>query len=569
MADISKWSATADNNSEAAPNGWPEGMLRSDVNNAAREMMAAIRTFYAAAEFVNVHDTTGDSWSPVKNADTVVQLEPDNAQTTDISGRFPAGTRFRLLSSSTYYYGFVVTSGFSTPNTTVTVAFDVATDVVPATIDNFEICPLRDALGKTAYYPTGATTGQEPPQVPTIDDLGDGATLDQGSGNGFDADTVDGQHASDLIAAVSGNARNQVYNGEFMIWQRGTSITADTTSGRIYTNDNDNYCADRWKILSGVSTTPTNDIADYSRDTASPPTGYWSYLTMTGATVPANARAGIFQILEARDSASLIGSTAVSMGMEFKRTGSIGFARFMLLGWTGTADSITYPDPISNWEAAGDATGPTFQSGWTKLMDSGQTAVDVTWARETLENIDISGTGGVTNLAILIYIDDGAWNTLDTLSVTGIKIEAGTVAGSYQRISAAEELSRCQRYFLSSFSDGSAPRRAAGIAEAITGRSGFSGSTSPYYHVLDIPWKYPTEMYQIPTVTGFNAVADNANEVVLKPVAGTTSDYASLSSWTQTLSTRQMSLWYAINGGYPPPIPQATIYLGVTLDAEF
>lgn len=45
MSEIqsSDFSETAANNNAAAPNGWPEGQLGSSVNNAARELMAAIK----------------------------------------------------------------------------------------------------------------------------------------------------------------------------------------------------------------------------------------------------------------------------------------------------------------------------------------------------------------------------------------------------------------------------------------------------------------------------------------------------------------------------------------------
>lgn len=45
MAEIqtSTWSETAGSNTAAAPDGWPEGMTYAAVNNAAREMMAALK----------------------------------------------------------------------------------------------------------------------------------------------------------------------------------------------------------------------------------------------------------------------------------------------------------------------------------------------------------------------------------------------------------------------------------------------------------------------------------------------------------------------------------------------
>jgi hypothetical protein len=43
MSDISTWSTTATNNNAAPPDGFPEGMAPSAVNNSCREMMAAIK----------------------------------------------------------------------------------------------------------------------------------------------------------------------------------------------------------------------------------------------------------------------------------------------------------------------------------------------------------------------------------------------------------------------------------------------------------------------------------------------------------------------------------------------
>lgn len=41
-SEVSTWSTTSDNNNSSPPNGWPEGMNYSQVNNSAREMMGAI-----------------------------------------------------------------------------------------------------------------------------------------------------------------------------------------------------------------------------------------------------------------------------------------------------------------------------------------------------------------------------------------------------------------------------------------------------------------------------------------------------------------------------------------------
>lgn len=43
MSDVSSWYPAAASNTAAAPDGWPEGMSPADVNNCAREMMAAVK----------------------------------------------------------------------------------------------------------------------------------------------------------------------------------------------------------------------------------------------------------------------------------------------------------------------------------------------------------------------------------------------------------------------------------------------------------------------------------------------------------------------------------------------
>lgn len=47
MADVSTWSTTAGSNNSSSPDGFPENMAPSGVNDSAREVMAAIATWYA------------------------------------------------------------------------------------------------------------------------------------------------------------------------------------------------------------------------------------------------------------------------------------------------------------------------------------------------------------------------------------------------------------------------------------------------------------------------------------------------------------------------------------------
>lgn len=59
MSDIINWDTVAANNNATPPDGFPEGMNYSSVNNAARELMAAIRRWYDDVQAVG--QTVGGS----------------------------------------------------------------------------------------------------------------------------------------------------------------------------------------------------------------------------------------------------------------------------------------------------------------------------------------------------------------------------------------------------------------------------------------------------------------------------------------------------------------------------
>src|SRR5215470_3877943 len=56
----SNWNETDDNNSTAAPDGWPEGMAPSGINNSGRAMMGATKRWWNK---INAVKTTGGTTS--------------------------------------------------------------------------------------------------------------------------------------------------------------------------------------------------------------------------------------------------------------------------------------------------------------------------------------------------------------------------------------------------------------------------------------------------------------------------------------------------------------------------
>lgn len=162
MSNISAWSSTAASNNAASPNGFPENMLPSGVNDSAREIMAAVRTWYEDAEWINLGHT------PVFVSTVSFTIA------TDVTTQYHVGRRIRCTDASTLY-GTIATSVYSAPNTTITVTLDsgvlstslsaVATSIlsnnnksVPVSVSNQMPNGIIIAWNP-GYYTNGANAG--------------------------------------------------------------------------------------------------------------------------------------------------------------------------------------------------------------------------------------------------------------------------------------------------------------------------------------------------------------------------------------------------------------------------
>lgn len=98
---ISDWSTTPASNNAAPPNGWPEGMVPPSINDAGRQMMADIRTWYGAFGFhkyvtaTTLAAGTHNDYAPAGFSDaTVLRISASGTVTlTGLSG----GTDGRVI----------------------------------------------------------------------------------------------------------------------------------------------------------------------------------------------------------------------------------------------------------------------------------------------------------------------------------------------------------------------------------------------------------------------------------------------------------------------------------------
>ncbi len=111
--------------------------------------------------------------------------------------------------------------------------------------------------------------------------------------------------------------KNVLINGDFNIWQRGTSFISGTDN----TEDN-KYYADRWVLLSGNGTSDVNDVVSIVRDTDAPDGSLYAIKsTVTVAGAATNNKFGYLQIIEQANCKHLIGSNG-SLSFKAKTAGA-------------------------------------------------------------------------------------------------------------------------------------------------------------------------------------------------------------------------------------------------------
>lgn len=108
---IRNWSTTASANNNSPPDGWPEGMMPSAVNNTAREMMATLRAWYE-----------DPGWIDYGNTPTRIDNDTFTVA-TDLTARYAVGRRVKLVGATTGY-ATIASSSYGAPDTTVNVTMD-------------------------------------------------------------------------------------------------------------------------------------------------------------------------------------------------------------------------------------------------------------------------------------------------------------------------------------------------------------------------------------------------------------------------------------------------------------
>jgi hypothetical protein len=228
--------------------------------------------------------------------------------------------------------------------------------------------------------------------------------------------------------------KNKIINGDFGVWQRGTSFTL--------TNSVDTYTADRFiDFYIGTGTTTVSQQT-FTQGTA-PVAGYEGSYFKRAALSSGSTYYATQQKIE--DVRTFAGQT-VTFSFWAKATSSIGFTVY--------------------WRQ-------NFGSGGSALADTttGITVSSSSWTRysATISVPSISGkTIGTGSMVQFLLAQSSGTVASNTVDFWGFQVEAGSVATAFQTATGTiqGELDACQRYYQRI--SGSSIQVATGMAEAPT-----------------------------------------------------------------------------------------------------
>jgi hypothetical protein len=264
--------------------------------------------------------------------------------------------------------------------------------------------------------------------------------------------------------------RNKLINGNFDIWQRGTSFSATSVG----------YTADRWKIVysdctAGTLTNPYNNALTYS-------------VTTSGA---ASNAVRIYQPMEYAEVIKLRGKTmTVSVQWRAENASTI---QSLYLGFATTANLASF----SNWD-----------------LGEMQPSISLTSGVVTTSTYTFTVPSNASGMAVGFNLSRGTGLTGSSHTIFGVQLEAGSLATPFEQRPYGMELALCQRYFCKSYAYGTTPGTAT-----IVGCKGVGGTGVPGIGEL-ITLTYPVPMRTTPTIVQYS-VATGASGCVRDVTAAT------------------------------------------------
>ena len=290
--------------------------------------------------------------------------------------------------------------------------------------------------------------------------------------------------------------KNRIINGAMVIDQRN--------AGAVVTPSSLAYTLDRWRSL--MSASASKYSVQQNSSSVTPPAGFTNYLgvvSLSAYSVAAGDQYAVQQWVEGYNIADLAWGTAsaatvtLSFWVRSSLTGTFGGS----LGNSGGSRSYPFSYTISaanTWEQksvtiSGDTSG-------TWLTDSSR-GLSVTFGLGV--GSTLSGTAGAWAAADYRSAT-GATSVVGTSGatfyITGVQLEKGSTATSFDYRPYGTELALCQRYFTTSYEPGTA----IGTVTT-TGQIGRYTDAAGNYCSIQI--FYPVRMRVAPTIVSYGVLS--------------------------------------------------------------
>ncbi len=303
-------------------------------------------------------------------------------------------------------------------------------------------------------------------------------------------------------AATGFGFKNRLINGAMMIDQRNAGASVATTAVAATT-----YTIDRWAY---VVTQASRFTLQQNAGSVTPPTGFVNYLGITSSSAYSVLSTDTFLIaqnIEGLNVADLGWGTAnastvtLSFWVRSSLTGTFGGAIVNNAGNRSYAFSYII-SAANTWEQksvtiAGDTTGTWLTTNGVGLrirfgLGSGSTYTGSagSWGSSDL----VQPTGSVS-----VVGTNGA-----TFYITGVQLEKGSTATSFDYRPYGTELALCQRYYAKSFNAASVPSVAN-----VTFNCAFNNGNTAVDAFTRASFAFPVTMRSAPTVVTYSGASTN------------------------------------------------------------
>src|SRR5574343_930503 len=216
---LSAYSTTPASNNSAAPDGWPEKMAPSDVNDCAREMMARLREWYQDAEWIDLGHTIASS-----TGSTIVL-------SGDQTAYYTTGRPIRVNQSGSQV-GYISSSSYAAPNTTVNVSGFTVSSPTQVEVGIVGGANFKELVEGNAASAADIRTGTNTDKPITPFALRD----------------------SDLVC----KSVARITSAGAVAFERGATHTVSLSGGNVFTIDLDYTAAGTGQIV--IQVTPINSI---------------------------------------------------------------------------------------------------------------------------------------------------------------------------------------------------------------------------------------------------------------------------------------------------------------------